>query len=30
MTKPKDGSNISEESYILVEEDKLKDEQKVE
>ena len=30
MTKPKDGSSISEESYILVEEDKLKNQQKVE
>ena len=30
MTKPKDGSGVSEENYIPVEEDKLKDEQKAE
>ena len=30
MTKPKDGSNVSEDNYIPVEEDKLKDEQKTE
>ena len=28
MTKPKDGSSVSEDNYIPVEEDKLKDEQK--
>jgi len=28
MTKPTDGSSVSEDNYILVEEDKLKDEQK--
>ena len=30
MTKPKDGYSVSEENYIPVEEDKLKDEQKAE
>ena len=30
MTKPKDGSSVSEDNYIPVEEDKLKDEQKAE
>ena len=30
MTKPKNGSSVSEENYIPVKEDKLKDEQRAE
>ena len=30
MTKPTDGSDVSEENYVPVEEEKLKDEQKTE
>ena len=30
MTKPTDGSSVSEENYVPIEEDKLKDEQKTE